>query len=97
MTTYIELQAQIKALQQKAEQLRKDEMPATIAAIIGKMQEHGITIADLRGAGRVKAVRKMGTPVAPKYRDPTTNKTWSGRGKEPKWLVGRDRKKFLIT
>jgi DNA-binding protein H-NS len=24
--------------------------------------------------------------VAPKYRDPSTNTTWTGRGKQPKWL-----------
>ena len=25
--------------------------------------------------------------VLPKYRDPQTSETWSGRGKQPRWLV----------
>ena len=26
------------------------------------------------------------TPLAPKYKDPETGKTWSGRGRKPGWL-----------
>jgi DNA-binding protein H-NS len=36
-------------------------------------------------------------PQAPKYRDPKSGKTWSGRGPAPAWLVGaKDRTRFLI-
>ena len=28
--------------------------------------------------------------VAPKYRDPKTGATWSGRGKKPSWLNGNE-------
>ena len=35
--------------------------------------------------------------VAPKYRDPATGQTWSGRGKAPKWLEGKDRGAFTIA
>lgn len=34
--------------------------------------------------------------VAPKYRDPATGKTWSGRGRAPLWLVGSDRSAFAV-
>ena len=30
--------------------------------------------------------------VAPKYRDPATGQTWSGRGKEPRWLAAYAKK-----
>jgi DNA-binding protein H-NS len=34
---------------------------------------------------------------APKYRDPKSGATWSGRGPAPAWLAGaKDRTKFLI-
>jgi DNA-binding protein H-NS len=33
-----------------------------------------------------KARRKYPT-VLPKYRNPQTSETWSGRGKQPRWLV----------
>jgi DNA-binding protein H-NS len=28
----------------------------------------------------------MGMPAAPKYRDPVSGATWSGRGKVPRWM-----------
>ena len=34
--------------------------------------------------------------VAAKYRDPATGKTWSGRGKAPYWLEGKDRSIFAL-
>lgn len=36
-------------------------------------------------------------PQTPKYRDPESGATWSGRGRAPAWLAGaRDRSKLLI-
>lgn len=35
--------------------------------------------------------------VAPKYRDPVSGQTWTGRGKPPAWIAGKDRDQFLIT
>lgn len=37
-----------------------------------------------RGRGK-PAARKTSSP--PKYRDPATGKTWTGRGKRPGWFV----------
>ncbi|MEM5389494.1 H-NS family nucleoid-associated regulatory protein [Paraburkholderia phymatum] len=37
-------------------------------------------------------------PQAPKYRDPGSGATWSGRGRAPAWLAGaKDRSTFLIA
>ncbi|OAJ52508.1 hypothetical protein A6V36_13965 [Paraburkholderia ginsengiterrae] len=49
-----------------------------------------------------KKVAKSGNyvrgPQAPKYRDPKTGATWSGRGRAPAWLAGaKDSSKFLIA
>ena len=70
-----------------------------ISDIRAAMLSHGITEADLAGAdakagkvvtrmspGEPKASALIGTKVAPKYRDPATGKTWSGRGLQPLWL-----------
>lgn len=35
--------------------------------------------------------------VAPKYIDPVTGATWTGRGKAPKWISGKDFNEFLIN
>ncbi|EDS82163.1 H-NS histone family protein [Burkholderia pseudomallei S13] len=36
------------------------------------------------------------SPTVPKYRDPKTGATWSGRGREPGWIKGKKRERFLI-
>lgn len=33
----------------------------------------------------------------PKYRDPETGRTWSGRGRMPRWIQDMDRTGFLIV
>ncbi|MPW23898.1 DNA-binding protein H-NS [Paraburkholderia piptadeniae] len=48
-----------------------------------------------------KTAAKVGNyvrgPQTPKYRDPATGATWSGRGPAPAWLAGaKDRTAFLI-
>lgn len=44
-----------------------------------------------RKAGKKSARKSAGTDkrsvVAPKYRDAATGATWTGRGKQPKWLA----------
>ncbi len=100
MTTYKELQSQIEKLQKEAEQARRNEISAAIAEIHAKMNDYGISPEDLGfGAGGVKRKPAKATrrPVAPKYRNNATGETWSGRGKPPKWMAGRDKAQFLIT
>ncbi|WP_257170260.1 H-NS histone family protein [Bradyrhizobium sp. SRS-191] len=51
--------------------------------------------------GNGKARRKY-PRVLPKYRNPQTSETWSGRGKQPRWLVaaiktGRRIEEFAIN
>jgi len=48
------------------------------------------------------ATKKTKQAVAPKYRDPETGNTWTGRGKPPRWLsdaeqAGKNRDDFLIN
>ncbi|WP_347555455.1 H-NS histone family protein [Robbsia sp. KACC 23696] len=59
-----------------------------------------LTAAELGFAGRgrpAKQQQQVRASVAPKFRDPETGATWSGRGKPPKWIAGEeDRSRFLI-
>lgn len=97
MESYKQLQEQIKSLQNKAEEVRRAELSRTIAEIREKMKDLGISVDDLkRVEGKQKSGRKISAPVVPKYQDPVSGKTWSGRGKEPKWLAGRSKGDFLI-
>ncbi|WP_414142707.1 H-NS family nucleoid-associated regulatory protein [Burkholderia cepacia] len=51
--------------------------------------KYGITRDDLFPR---KANRR---PVA-RYRNPQTGETWSGRGRPPAWIEGKDRDTFAI-
>ena len=100
MTTYKELQSQIEKLQKEAEQARQNEISAAIAEIHAKMNDYGISPEDLgfgAGGAKRKPAKATRRPVAPKYRNNATGETWSGRGKPPKWMAGRDKAQFLIT
>jgi DNA-binding protein H-NS len=48
----------------------------------------GLGGASLAGAGSPgEKPRRSYPPVQPKYRNPQTSETWSGRGKRPRWLA----------
>jgi DNA-binding protein H-NS len=58
-------------------------------------------LGDLQPAREGKTRRKY-PRVLPKYRNPHTSETWSGRGKRPRWLVaavksGRKIEEFRIS
>lgn len=107
MPTYVELMAQIEALQKQAEDLRQAELVGVIAEIRQKIEDYGLTAADL-GFVSVSPTRAetagrgdKRAEVKPKYRDPASGKTWTGRGVMPKWMktaveAGRSRDEFLI-
>lgn len=82
-------------IEQKAElerliaEAQREQRAAAIEQIRTLMAQHGLTLADLgprAGAAPRSAGAAAGAKVAPKYRDPATGATWSGRGLQPKWL-----------
>ena len=56
--------------------------------------EHGLTQQDIFGSA--KRGRKASGSVAPKFKDPISGATWTGRGKAPKWIEGQDRSQFIF-
>ncbi|KWE97884.1 MULTISPECIES: H-NS family nucleoid-associated regulatory protein [Burkholderia cepacia complex] len=96
MSTYLELKAQVKALAQQAEEARLVELESIIAKMREQIAEYDITPDQLFGRRRVSAASTR-APLPPKYRDPKTGATWSGRGKAPGWIAGKKRERFLIT
>ncbi|KWN83019.1 H-NS family nucleoid-associated regulatory protein [Burkholderia stagnalis] len=96
MATYLELKAQAAALAQQAEEARLAELENIITKMREQIAEYGITADQLFGRRRVSVVSAR-VPLPPKYRDPKTGATWSGRGKAPGWIAGKKRERFLIT
>lgn len=71
------LSARIKA--------EKHELEKRLAVLGGGMA----AVADPSGSGASSTgkPRRKYPRVLPKYRNPQTSETWSGRGKRPRWLV----------
>jgi DNA-binding protein H-NS len=95
MPTYAEYMKQIAELQALAEEARRHEIEEAKTKIREIMQASGIAVDDLQ-VDKKKA-DKVRSSVAPKYKDPATGKTWTGRGRAPAWLGGRNKDDFLIS
>jgi DNA-binding protein H-NS len=95
MPTYAEYMQQIAELQTLAEQARRKEVEEARTKIRELMQAHGLAADDLKE--NAKSVSKVREPIVPKYKDPVSGKTWTGRGRAPSWLNGRDKKEFIIN
>ncbi|UGQ48286.1 H-NS histone family protein [Massilia endophytica] len=96
MTTYQEYQAKIAELQKAAETARKNEINQAKEKIAEIMREYKLTLADLGPSIKSTKPVKPRAPVPMKYRDDKTGQTWTGRGRAPKWLEGRNKEDFLI-
>ena len=95
---YEELQAKIADLQAQAEQVRREERQQAIDMAKTMISTYDITARDLGldKSPKTKTGPKPGNKVSPKYRDPATGATWSGRGKTPRWINGADRSQYAI-
>jgi DNA-binding protein H-NS len=97
MSQYADLKAQIAKLQAQAEEARRTEIDNVVADIRQKIAEYGLTAQDLGFAVAARRGRPpKKAPLPAKYQDPKSGNTWSGRGKPPKWIVGKNRERFLI-
>ena len=97
MATYKELLKQQEALALQVEEARKREISDAVTQVRQMVSEFGLTERDVFPSGRKSGGTRTGGTVAPKYRDPATGQTWTGRGKAPKWIDGKDRSKYLIA
>jgi len=94
MTTVAQLLAQKAALEAQIEAARKAEYAEAIAHVKALVATHGLTAQDIFGGA--KRGRKASGSVAPKYKDPISGATWTGRGKAPKWIEGKERSQFSM-
>lgn len=66
---------------------RARETAAALARFKEEVALLGITEKEVRAA--LGYDKKAKNRLPPKYRDPTTGNTWSGKGRMPGWLVGK--------
>lgn len=54
------------------------------------LARRGLSMDDMVETGRRTARASKGSKVAPKYRNPENpSETWTGRGRQPRWLVAK--------
>jgi DNA-binding protein H-NS len=89
MANIQDLLKQREELERQIKQLQENSRAEAINTIKELMAQNNLTIEDLstsgRGGKKGESGGKTGT-VAPKYRDPASGKTWTGRGLKPKWV-----------
>ncbi|RTZ40923.1 H-NS histone family protein [Candidimonas sp. SYP-B2681] len=106
------IEKEILRLQKQAQALQIKQRRPVINSIIRSMREYDISPQEINEAYTARttnssprsgdvSVAAPKRPVAPKYRDPSSGATWTGRGKAPRWIAaaeseGRDRNDFLI-
>lgn len=102
MPTYKQLLAEKEALEAKLSEVRANEVASVIEQIRQLMADYDLTVEDIapkrrrgRPAGSGAAPKAAASALPPKYLDPKTGKTWSGRGRAPAWL-GKRPERFLI-
>lgn len=95
MSTVAQLLAQKAAIEAQIEAAQKSHAAEGVAKAKAIIDEYKLTKEDVFGAS-AKRVRKASGSVAPKYKDPISGATWSGRGKAPKWIDGKDRSQFAV-
>ena len=85
---------QLKELKEQAEQRLEESHIERCKALkerfIQICEEEGVTLSDVWFEGK-----PGGGKAEVRYRDPSTSKTWSGRGKKPHWLIGNE-KEFAV-
>jgi DNA-binding protein H-NS len=99
-----EFEAKLNELRKQQELERKGERTQAINAAKELIKNHELTASELGFSGKNSAKRVVEDKrnvVAPKYQDPSSGKTWTGRGKSPAWLsaeiaAGREKQDFLI-
>ena len=93
MSKLAELIAQREALDTQIAEIRNQEVAKAVATIHELINKFGLTSKDIFSS---KSKKMSSGKVAAKYSDPQSGKTWTGRGKAPKWIDGKDRDAFII-
>lgn len=107
VSNYQVIMSQIQELQSQADAMRHAERVAALDQIQSIMRGYDISIQDIR-AGKILSAsatapsktRRSSAPA--KFLHPGSGKTWSGRGRMPKWIEseissGASLEQFRIT
>ena len=95
MASLPELLAQKAALEEQIARMKREERSKALEEVRALVEAYGIGAEEIfAAAARKPRAAKAG--VAAKYRNPETGETWSGRGRSPKWLDGKDKSAYAV-
>jgi DNA-binding protein H-NS len=94
MMNYRELKEKASELDLLIREARNAEFDAALEEARTRVKEFGFTQLDVFGVGPDRRRKRFNK--RPRYRDPETGIEWSGWGREPFWIKGKDRKQFEI-
>ena len=89
----------------EAQKLRSEKLEGAKEALLSDFKDKaaalGLSLNALMGSSKPTPERKQrrskGEKVAAKYRNPETGDTWTGRGREPSWIKGKNRDEFALS
>ena len=95
MPTYKELLIEQQKLDKEIAQARAEQAGLALARVQDLVAEYGFTAQQV--FPWTPAPVKREKPKAQiRFRNPFTGAGWSGLGREPKWLVGKDRSAYAV-
>lgn len=80
-----QLEAQKASYEKRIAELRQQERDAALQTVRELVAKHKFTAKEI---SQPTASAQSADAVEPKYRNPETGETWSGRGRAPAWLEG---------
>lgn len=83
-------------LDKEIEEARARSFQAVIERIKDLMVKYGIKVDDIRPEGASASPIRRRRKAQPKYQNPETGETWTGRGVAPRWISGQDKSQFEI-
>nr|WP_231748424.1 H-NS histone family protein [Burkholderia sp. ABCPW 14] len=93
---YLDLMKRHRALQEEIAAVRRHETGEIIACIVQMMVMYEISPDEISDALPRQQRLRLRRKRAPKYMDPETGRTWTGHGRPPQWMAGKDPDEFLL-
>lgn len=95
-SSLVELLAQKVAINNAIDEKRRLQVSLIIKQIQAAVIAYNIpVITIIEALGGIPDEKKESTSI-PKYRDPVSLQTWTGRGRAPTWIKGKNYEDFLI-
>jgi len=95
MPTHKELLIQQQHLEKQIAQARGEEGSAALVRVKALVAEYGFTAQQVF-PWTPEPIKRERPKADVKFRNPVTGAGWSGRGREPTWIAGKDRSAFAV-